>query len=67
MDTPEALDRLRSILEEAKLLAAEEPVFLRVAGERIAAIVVDVLYELDPAADDLVSLMPPLRRNNQQP
>ena len=67
MDTAQALDRLRRILEEATLLAADEPVFLRVAGERIAAIVVDVLYELDPAAADLTRLMPSLRREGTTP
>lgn len=46
------LDGLRTVLEEAKRLCESENIFVRVAGERIAVIAVDALYELDDSLID---------------
>jgi hypothetical protein len=62
MQDAEALQRLRAILTEAKALAGADTATLRVAGERISVIVVDVLYELDFELADVTSLLPAMRR-----
>lgn len=56
------LPRMRAMIAEAHVLAASENVLVRIAGERVSAILADVLYEIDLEADEIISLMPPARR-----
>lgn len=56
------LDRLRAVLDHARHLAASDNLMLRVAGERIAVIVTDVLYETDLDLADPIALLPPMIR-----
>jgi hypothetical protein len=58
----QSLERLRRRLSEANMLAGEDAVTLRVAGERIAVIAADVLYELDFDLPDVTSLLPSFKR-----
>jgi hypothetical protein len=66
VSNPDALNRLLAILREAQVLAASDSVIARVAGERISAIVADVLYEIDPDLEDVTALLPPMRRVSVQ-
>ena len=67
MEDRETLDCLYKILEQAKALANEDAAALRVAGERISVIVVDVLYELDFSLADVTSLLPLFKREQTRP
>jgi hypothetical protein len=62
MVNDEQLKRIKEMIEQAKFLAADESVFLRVAGERISVILADVLYEVDPSVPEVISLLPQQRR-----
>jgi hypothetical protein len=62
VEDSQSLERLRRILTEANMLAGEDAVTLRVAGERIAVIAADVLYELDIDLPDVTSLLPSFKR-----
>jgi hypothetical protein len=64
MTEAEALQHLHAILKKARALAAAEAITARVAGERIAVIAADVLYELDFELADVTSLLPPMRRES---
>lgn len=57
------IDQLKRIAQEARHLAASDNVLVRVAGERICAIAADVLYEIEMDAPEVISLMPPARRD----
>jgi len=57
------LERLRDVLKHARELASSENLMLRVAGERIAVIVTDVLYEVDVDLVDPIALLPPMLRD----
>lgn len=48
----EAVAQLNGLLGAVAPLCASENVLVRVSAERIAAIVVDVLFELDPVGLD---------------
>jgi hypothetical protein len=62
VEDKQSLECLRRILADANLLAAQDAVTLRVAGERIAVIAADVLYELDFDLPDVTSLLPTFKR-----
>jgi hypothetical protein len=57
------LERLREVLKHARYLAGSENLMLRVAGERIAVIITDVLYEVDVDIADPIALLPPMLRD----
>jgi len=59
--------RMRAIIAQARTLAADDNVLVRVAGERICAILADVLYEIDTGADEVISALPPARRDGSGP
>ena len=63
MNDIEALARCKAVAAEAKTFAASDNVMVRVAGERIAAIIADLLYEIDVGLDDVTTLLPPMRRD----
>ena len=52
------IDRLNHLLEEARALAQNEHIMVRVTGEHIAVILVDLLYEIDPERPEVISLLP---------
>jgi hypothetical protein len=54
--------RMWAMIAEAGQLAADDNVLIRVAGERICAILADVLYEVDTGADEVIPFMPHARR-----
>jgi hypothetical protein len=56
------LDRLKAMAGEARALARSDHVMIRVAGERIAVIIADLLYEIDPGLDAVTPLLPEYRR-----
>jgi hypothetical protein len=56
--------RIRTMIQEAQILATEDNVLVRVAGERVCTILVDTLYELDTEADEVFSLLPEARRGH---
>lgn len=62
MNSHAQLDRINRMLGEAKVLAADDNVLVRVAGERIAVILADTLFEIDPGLPEVISLLPQLRR-----
>jgi hypothetical protein len=45
--SPETLQRMRALIEQAKPLCASENIFVKTAGDRIVAILVDALVEID--------------------
>ena len=51
------------MITQCHRLAADPHVMVRVAGERIATILADLLYEIDPDRDEVISLLPPQRRD----
>ena len=57
------IDRLNHLLEEARALAQNEHIMVRVTGERIAVILADLLYEIDPDRAEVFSLLPAQRRD----
>ncbi len=54
--------RLNHVLDEARALAQNEHMMVRVTGERIAVILIDLLYEIDPERPEVISLLPAQRR-----
>ena len=54
--------RLNHLLDEARSLAHDEHIMVRVTGERIAVILVDLLYEIDTERSEVISLLPAQRR-----
>lgn len=48
----EEVRRIYGLLEEAKPLRGSTNVFVRVAAERVVAVLLDTLYELDPTLAD---------------
>lgn len=63
MAKTENLEIVRRLLGDAHLLAAADHVMVRVAGERIAVILADLLYEIDVDIAEVVSLLPTQRRD----
>ena len=63
MSTPPDLQRLHSMLEHARQLAADDHTMVRVSGERIAVILADLLYEIDTERAEVYSLLPTQRRD----
>lgn len=57
------IERLDRLLDEARELAQDEHVMVRVTGERIAVILADLLYEIDPDRAEVISLLPRQRRS----
>lgn len=62
MDNNEQLDLIRQMIADAKILAADDHVMVRVSGERIAVILADLLYEIDTSLAEVISLLPQQRR-----
>ena len=60
-DDPHRL--IRQMITQSHHLAADPHVMVRVAGERIATILADLLYEIDPDLAEVISLLPPQRRD----
>ncbi len=60
--TPD-LQHLHSLLEQARQLARDEHIMVRVSGERIAVILADLLYEIEPDRAEVFSLLPEQRRD----
>ncbi len=60
--TPD-LQQLHSLLEQARQLAQDEHIMVRVSGERIAVILADLLYEIEPDRAEVFSLLPEQRRD----
>ena len=44
--------RMRSMLDAARALSRSDNLFASISGERIAVILVDALFELDPDMDN---------------
>lgn len=63
MENIDQLNRIDRMLGEAAALAADDHVMIRVAGERIAVILADLLYEIDPSRPEVISLLPQQRRD----
>lgn len=60
--TPD-LQHLHGLLEQARQLAQDEHIMVRVSGERIAVILADLLYEIDTDLPEVFSLLPTQRRD----
>ena len=60
--TPD-LQRLHSLLAQARQLAQDEHIMVRVSGERIAVILADLLYEIETERAEVFSLLPTQRRD----
>lgn len=58
---PRAL--IQQMIAQSHQLAADQHVMVRVAGERIATILADLLYEIDPDRGEVFSLLPTQRRD----
>lgn len=58
------IERLTRLLDEARELARDDHVMVRVTGERIAVILADLLYEIDPYRAEVISLLPTQRRDH---
>ena len=59
------LTKLKALITDANVLAGSDHVMVRVAGERIATLLADLLYEIDIALPDVVSLLPQVRRDTR--
>ncbi len=46
------VSRMRGMLDAARALSQSDNLFASISGERIAVILVDALFEMDPAMDD---------------
>ncbi len=57
------IERLNRLLAEARALAQDDHIMVRVTGERIAVILADLLYEIDPDRAEVFSLLPAQRRD----
>ncbi len=60
--TPD-LQHLHSLLEQARQLAQDDHIMVRVTGERIAVILADLLYEIETDRAEVFSLLPIQRRD----
>jgi hypothetical protein len=60
--TPD-LQHLHSLLEQARKLAQNDHIMVRVTGERIAVILADLLYEIETERAEVFSLLPEQRRD----
>jgi hypothetical protein len=60
--TPD-LQHLHSLLEQARKLAENDHIMVRVTGERIAVILADLLYEIETDRAEVFSLLPEQRRD----
>jgi len=60
--TPD-LHHLYSLLEQARRLAQDDHIMVRVSGERIAVILADLLFEIDIDRPEVFSLLPTQRRD----
>ena len=60
--TPD-LQHLHSLLEQARKLAQDDHIMVRVTGERIAVILADLLYEIETDRAEVFSLLPEQRRD----
>ena len=56
------VERVCRLLVEARDLAQDEHVMVRVTGERVAVILADLLYEIDADRAEVFSLLPMQRR-----
>ena len=63
MVTDPQMELIRHLIEQAHQLAADDHVMVRVAGERIAVILADLLYEIDTDLAEVFSLLPVQRRD----
>ena len=63
MVTDRQMELIRHLIEQAHRLAADDHVMVRVAGERIAVILADLLYEIDTDLAEVFSLLPVQRRD----
>ena len=63
MHTDDPRPVIEHMIEQAHRLAADPHVMVRVAGERIATILADLLYEIDPDRAEVISLLPKQRRD----
>ena len=63
MENNEQLVLIRQMIADARILAAQDHVMVRVSGERIAVILADLLYEIDTGLAEVISLLPPQRRD----
>ena len=66
-DDTARLEPLRIILAKAQALAASDDILLRVAGQRIAVIAADVLYETDMELSDVFALLPAMAGESRSP
>ena len=57
------MEVVRHMISQAHLLAADEHVMVRVSGERIAAILADLLYEIDTDLEEVFSFLPTQKRD----
>lgn len=57
------IDHLHHLLDEARSLAQHDHIMVRVSGERIAVILADLLYEIEPERAEVLSLLPVQRRD----
>lgn len=62
MENNEQLNLIRQMMADARILAADDHVMVRVSGERIAVILADLLYEIDTSLEEVISLLPRQRR-----
>ena len=63
MVTDRQMEVIRHMIKQAHQLAADDHVMVRVAGERIAVILADLLYEIDTDLAEVFSLLPVQRRD----
>lgn len=57
------IDGLHRLLAQARELAQDDHIMVRVSGERIAVILADLLYEIEPERAEVISLLPVQRRD----
>ena len=55
-------ERIYRLLAEARELAQDDHIMVRVCGERIGVILADLLYEIDVDRAEVLSLLPAQRR-----
>ena len=55
--------RLSRLLDEARKLAQDDHAMVRVTGERMAVMLADLLFEIDPDRAEVFSLLPTQRRD----
>lgn len=63
MSVAEKKNLINQMILQAHRLAADDHVMIRVSGERIAVILADLLYEIDPDLDEVFSLLSVQRRD----